>query len=286
MMGHDMLRRHAVLVLAMPLPLLLSCVAAPPSSEALRLPITIVRTSPVATINVGSQTVQAGIDTGGGAIALSEDVIRNAGGIKLAEEREWSDAYGQKYRVPQFKVPVITIGGRAFRDIVVIQSTEVRDLEGPPISNAIGGQFLSRFVTVIDYVGHSFTLWPSGAESAINAACGTTRVPMEKTEQFDLAVTAFNTPSGTLRLLWDTGASYSMLPEALVANRSLETFLRGQTPFYNSTTLSVAGREFGPLEFVVPPLQLPSDFEGVLGANFFSSHVVCLDYEKREVRIR
>jgi hypothetical protein len=268
------------------LPLLLSCVAAPQSSEPLRLSISIVRTSPVAAIKVGSQTVPVGIDTGGGAIALSEDVIRNAGGVKLAEELEWSDAYGQKYRVPQFKVPVITIGGRAFRDIVVIQATESRDSEGPPVPNAIGGQFLSQFVTVIDYVGQAFTLWPPGAESEISAACGTTRVPMEKTEQLDLAVSAFNTPSGTLRLLWDTGASYSMLPEALAANRRLETFLRGQTPFFNSTTLSVAGREFGPLEFVVPPLQLPSDFEGMLGANFFSSHVVCLDYEKREVRIR
>lgn len=281
-----MLRRRTVLVLAMPLPLLLSCVAASQSSEPLRLPISIVRTSPVAAIQVGSQTVQVGIDTGGGAIALSEDVIRKAGGVKLAEEREWSDAYGQKYRVPQFRVPVITVGGRAFRDIVVIQATEPRDLEGPPVSNSIGGQFLSQFVTVIDYVGQSFTLWPPGAESAISAACGTTRVPMEKTEQLDLAVSAFNTPSGTLRLLWDTGASYSMLPEALAASRRLETFLRGETPFYNSATLSVPEREFGPLEFVVPPLQLPSDFEGMLGANFFSSHVVCLDYDKREVRIR
>lgn len=247
------------------------------------MPISIVGTSPVATIQVGSQTVQVGIDTGGGAIALSEDVIRNAGGVRLSEEQEWSDAYGQKYRVPKFRMPVITIGGRAFREIVVIQAAE---MEGPPVHNGIGGQFLSQFVTVIDYAGQSFTLWPPGAESEISAACGTARVPMEKTEQFDLAVSAFNTPSGTLRLLWDTGASYSMLPEALAASRRLETFLRGQTPFYNSATLSVAGREFGPLEFAVLPLQLPSDFEGVFGANFFSAHVVCLDYENREVRIR
>ena len=278
-----MLRRRTAFLLAMPLPLLLSCVAAPQSSEPLRLPISIVRTSPVAIIQVGGQAVPVGIDTGGGAIALSEDVIRNAGGVRLAEEQEWSDAYGQKYRVPLFRMPVITIGGRAFRDIVVIQATE---LEGPPVPNGIGGQFLSQFVTVIDYVGQSFTLWPASAETAISAACGTTRTPMEKTEQLDLAVSKFDTPSGTLRLLWDTGASYSMLPEALAASRRLETSLRGQTPFYNPATLSVAGREFGPLEFVVAPLQLPSDFEGMLGANFFSTHVVCLDYERREVRIR
>lgn len=47
-----------------------------------------------------------------------------------------------------------------------------------------------------------------------------------------------------------------------------------------------AGQEFGPLEFVVFPLELPKDFQGVLGGNFFPEHVVCLDYEKREVRVR
>jgi hypothetical protein len=77
-----------------------------------------------------------------------------------------------------------------------------------------------------------------------------------------------------------------MLPDTLVANRGLSTTLRGKTPFYGPVALSVGGRTFMPLEFVVLPLHLPRDFDGMIGANFFMSHVVCLDYRRREVRVR
>jgi hypothetical protein len=98
-------------------------------------------------------------------------------------------------------------------------------------------------------------------------------------------VTDFDTPSGSLRLGWDTGATYSALAESLVASRRLATIVRGETSFYRPAKLGAAGQEFGPLEFVVLPLQLP-DFDGMLGANFFADRVVCLDWEKREVRVR
>jgi hypothetical protein len=40
------------------------------------------------------------------------------------------------------------------------------------------------------------------------------------------------------------------------------------------------------MEFVILPLKLPGDFEGMLGRNFFENHVVCLDYKRREIRVR
>jgi hypothetical protein len=49
--------------------------------------------------------------------------------------------------------------------------------------------------------------------------------------------------------------------------------------------LSAAGQEFGPVEFVVLPLKLTADFDGMLSRNFFEQHVVCLDYVRREVRL-
>jgi gag-polyprotein putative aspartyl protease len=254
-------------------------------AEPLRLPLNIVRSNPVTKITVGSRTVQAVVDTGGGGITLSEDVIRAAGGVRLADERVWNDALGREYRVPQFKVPVVTIGGRTFHDIVVIQAVERPDDQGPPVPNTIGQQFLSRYLTVVDYAGLAITLWPPDTELKDAADCGTTRIPMEQTEDPGLVVTDFDTPSGSMRLGWDTGATFSALSESLVKSRRLQTFVRGQTSFYRPRRLSAAGQEFGRLDFVVLPLQLP-DFQGVLGANFFSDHVVCLDWVKREVRVR
>lgn len=260
--------------------------ATPPSAEPLRLPLRIIRSSAITEIAVGDQIVQAGLDTGGGGITLSEAVIRKAGGVRLPDDLEWSDGFGQEYRVPQFRMPAMNIGGQTFRDVVVAQAVSWPEGQGPPVSNGIGGQFMSQYFVVIDFAGLSISLWPAESGAASGAACGEARIPMEETEQSDLVVSKFDTPSGTIRLLWDTGASYSSLPQSLVENSHLETIVRGQTTFHRPARLAAAGHEFGPLEFVVLPLQLPDDFQGMLGANFFSTHVVCLDYERREVLVR
>lgn len=278
--------QHIALVGLMLLPACSPPVAISRSSEPLRLPLSIIQSNPVTTISVGDATVQAGIDTGGGAIELSEGVIHSAGGVRLAEDRTWNDAFGREYRVPQFKVPIMTIGGQEFHDIVVIQAATWPEGEGPPVPNGIGRDFLSRYFVVIDYAGLSMTLWPPDTRVAASATCGTERVPMEPTKESDLVVSEFTTPSGPIRLAWDTGATYSVLPEALAQDWRLDLMFRGQTSFYRLPSLSAAGSDFGPLEFVVLPIQPPEDFQGIIGANFFSDHIVCLDYEKREVLIR
>jgi hypothetical protein len=112
---------------------------------------------------------------------------------------------------------------------------------------------------------------------------------MEHTEEDDqLAVSDFQTESGHIRLLWDTGATYSSLPETIAEKLRLPTILRGpgSPKFYQSKMLSAAGQGLGPVEFVVLPLQLSGDFEGMLGRNFFEHHLVCLDYKRREIRVR
>lgn len=259
--------------------------AIPQSGEPLRLALTIIGSNPVTAITVGNRTVQAVIDTGGGGITLSEDVIHGAGGVRLADERVWNDAFGREFRVPQFTMPVMNIGGREFHDVVVIQAAESLKDHGPAVPNMIGQHFLSGYFTVIDYTDLTMTLWPSSSEFAVDPTCGSAPIPMEETEDQGLVVTMFTTPSGSFRLGWDTGATYSMLSEALVESLQLETLVRGETHFHTPTRLVAAGQNFWPLEFVVLPLQLP-DFQGVIGANFFSDHVVCMDWKKREVRVR
>jgi hypothetical protein len=260
-----------------------SCGTACHDENALLLPIRIVGSNPVTDITVGGKVIQAVVDTGGGAIALSEDVIRSSGGIRLRKDQEWSDALGKKYRVPQFRMPKIGIGGQTFENVPVIQATAT---EGHAVPNSIGGRFLSHYIAVIDYAGLSITLWPTPAKSRTDSACGKSSIPMEKTEQPDLAVGLFTTSSGRLKLLWDTGATFSMLPDTLIADRRLATTLRGDTAFYGPVELSGGGRTFTSLEFVVLPLHLPGDFDGMIGANFFMNHIVCLDYQRREVRVR
>jgi hypothetical protein len=89
-------------------------------------------------------------------------------------------------------------------------------------------------------------------------------------------------------LSWSTSASTSMLAESTVQRLKLETETHGPNSpgFFRSPTLSAAGRNVGPLDFVVLPMQLSADFDGMIGRNFFEAHTVCLDYQRQEVRVR
>ena len=188
--------------------------------------------------------------------------------------------------MPMFRVPAITIGGRTFRNVVVEQANEPAPGEGPAVSNSIGRDFLSHYFVVVDYANLSMTLWPPGASAAASSECGSRRLPMESTKEAGLVVVQITTPSGRLRAILDTGAQYSTIPEDLARERSLDLTFRGQTAFYKLDALTAAGQDFGPLEFVVLPVKPPEDFQVFLGANFFSNHIVCLDYENREIRVR
>lgn len=261
-------------------------IAAPGAGAPLRLPLTIVQSNPATTISVGDQAVSAIVDTGGGGVTLGAAVIRGARGRKLAGYITWQDLYGRESRSPKFEVPSITIGGQTFRNVVVTQAINYPDGEGPSTPNQIGREFISQYFVIIDYAGRSMTLWPTKATSMASTECGVKRLRMERTKDPGLVVTQFMTPSGPLRAAWDTGSTYSIVPESLAKNRQLMTVARGPMQFYRLGALTAAGHDLGSLEFVVLPVHPPDDFQVVLGANFFANHVVCLDYKSREVLVR
>ena len=108
---------------------------------------------------------------------------------------------------------------------------------------------------------------------------------MEHTEEDDqLAVSSLVPPIGLYWLLWDTGATYSALPEAIAEKRQLTTLVRGNTKFGRNSA-SATGHDFGPIEFVVQPLKLPLDFDGC-SAEFLRAPYRRLDYKLREIRVR
>ena len=268
-----------------------SATIAPQATDPIRLPLTFIQSTPVTTITVGGQAVQAIVDMSAGdadgALTLSKKAIESLDGLSLGTAVA-NDAFGHEFTRPRFNVSGVIIGGHTFKDIRVVQALDDAAGEGPRVPNVIGLHFLSQYFVVVDYAGASISLWPPDTQNPAGMNCGRTRIPMEPTEEDRLAVSDFDTPSGRVRLLWGTGNTYSMLPETIAEKLRLATVTRAPNSpkFYLSKTLSAAGQDFGPLEFVVLPLKLPRDFEGVLGGNFFEHHVVCLDYKRREIRVR
>ena len=268
-----------------------SAAVTPEVTDPIRLPLTFVQSTPVTTIAVGGRSLQAIVDISGGdadgALTLSKEAIESAGGLSLGSALA-NDASGHEFTRPRFKVSSVTIGSHTFDDIRVVQALVPTEGDGPPVPNAIGKHFLSQYFVVVDYARDSISLWPPDTRNPADVNCGSAGIPMEPTVEGLLAVSDFDTPSGRVRLLWSTGNSYSMLPETLAGKLRLATVTRGPNSpkFYQSKTLSAAGQDLGPLEFVVLPLKLPRDFEGILGGNFFEHHVVCFDYQRREIRVR
>jgi hypothetical protein len=286
------IRRHGWSVMGTGAAVLLfvgACATSPVADYAIsapvHLPLTMMQSGPVATVMVGDTQVVAGVDTGGGPITLTSELIEGAGGKRVHGHYSGTDAYGRPFRIRKYRVPAISIGGQTFRDVVVAQDTGASH-DGPALQASIGRHFLSHFFVVIDYAGHAMTLWPSAVSAEGQVDCGTRRIPMEFTWDSRLVIARFETPSGPLRAIFDTGATGSFLPEALADQRHLPLTQSGNTRFYSVAALTAAGQDLGPLEFVVLPLQPPHAFQAFIGADFFARHVVCLDYAHREIRIR
>jgi hypothetical protein len=262
----------------------------PHAADPILLPLTFIESSPVTSIVVGGRTVPAIVDISGGdadgELTLSAELVEGAHGISLGSAIA-SDAYGREFTRPRFTIPAVTIGGHVFRDVRAVQDVAPAGGEGVGTPNAIGKHLLSRYFVVVDYAGASISLWPPDTRNPTGMDCGHTRIRMERTGEERLVVSTFDTPAGSVRLLWSANP-YSVLPVTLARKLRLATMTHGpgSPEFYQSKTLSVAGQDLGPLEFVVLPLDLPADFEGMLGRNFLDRHVVCLDYRRREIRIR
>jgi hypothetical protein len=262
----------------------------PQRQAPIALPLTFVRQNAVTAITVDGQTISANVDTGGvgnASLALSEAVIQRVGATKLPGTVVSTDTFGHRLLRPRFRVHTVIMGGRSFRNMTVMEVATPAALHRPGLPNGIGRRFLSRYFVVLDFPHRSITLWPPEASDAASMGCGHTEIPMQPGVERGLAVGVFQTRHGRMRLLFDTGATYSMLPETLAASLRLPTITRGpgSPPFYESAALSAGGYDFGPLEFVILPLMPPTDFQGMLGWNFFMHHVVCLDYRRREVFI-
>jgi hypothetical protein len=181
----------------------------------------------------------------------------------------------------------VNIGGHVFHNIRAVQAVTVAGEEDAGPANEIGKHFLSRYFVVVDYANALITLWPPDTKDPAGVDCGRIRIPMERTHEDRLAVSRFDTAAKKVRLLWGA-LGYSTLPETLIEKLQLTTATResGGPKFYASKAIFAAGQDLGPVDFVIQPLKLPKDFDGILGRNFFDQHVVCLDYRRREIRVR
>jgi hypothetical protein len=198
------------------------------------------------------------------------------------------DERGRRFLRPKFRIPEVEVDGRVYRDVRAVEALPRESGEATPTANVIGKHFLPRHFVVVDFAGGTISLWPRDSHEAANTDCGQSRLPMGRTKEVRLAVSEFQMADGPVHLMWGTSANYSVLSTATAKNLGLATVEHGpgSPQFFTPKSLTATGRDFGPIEFVVLPLELPDGVDGMVGKNFFDNHVVCFDYGRSEVRVR
>jgi hypothetical protein len=195
--------------------------------------------------------------------------------VKFLEgSNRYTDIDGHEYASRRFVVPEVILGGQSFGPLDGGESVFAEGA-GPPDNNGyIGFGFLHQFLLVLDYPGGHFRLYPSGDDAAFEAECGHDSFAVESGNGITRSVA--KTDRGSLRVLWDTGATVNAIHSALFAVNDQTPDDQGGPPFVSLTALSLAGRDYGPVQFRVTDfVGLPVD--GILGTPFLANRKLCFD---------
>ena len=249
---------------------LVSFIAASGRAETI-IPLEIVQGNALARAAVDRVPLKLGLDLGGlGALSLKADAIARTGVTSLKRRISQTDALGNTAERRTFKVSRLEVGNGTFRDVVT------HELDGyaasGPGDGQIGRDFLKQFVVVFDYPSRTVTLYSPHERKAADRACSGDLVPTISGPD-GIIVSVATSDHGPLRMLWDTGASYSFVKASVAAERHLP--IQGGT--YLTRHFALGARDFGPLELVSLDLKEPANVDGYIGYNFFESHVVCVD---------
>jgi hypothetical protein len=129
-----------------------------------------------------------------------------------------------------------------------------------------------EFRVVIDYERRKLTFIPRETSDAERHGCYGVVVPFDPAWEGD-PVAKVATDLGDLVLVWDTGATASIVQDSLVANSVI-----GSDGLFRSDTFVLGGEEFGPVELRPFRFAEPAGVDGFVGYDFFAKHVVCVDF--------
>jgi hypothetical protein len=254
-----------------------------PSKPIADIPIRMVHDLPTTDVIVAGKPLALMIDLGGFAgIALTTAELIGTDVKFLEGSNRYTDIDGREYASRRFVVPEVILGGRSFGALDGSESVFVEGA-GPPDNNGyIGFGFLHQFLLVLDYPGGHFRLYSSGDDAAFEAECGRDSFPVESEKGITRSIA--KTDRGSLRVLWDTGATVNAIHSALFAVNEQTPDDQGGPPFVSLNSLSLAGREYGPVQFRVTDFAGPP-VDGILGTPFLGQRKLCFDLPRGKAAI-
>jgi hypothetical protein len=248
------------------------------------VPIKLLGNFPVVTVNIDGNDVPLVFDSGNsGSVALTQAVIDRVKALPIGETFRAMDAKGNVIEHPKFKIPRLQIGTVVFTDIIGELDVHDPSYQATQVGQQgfLGTSLLKGYKVVVDYPHRRIMLIPSGSTKDRSAGCKGTAVPFSPAWHGEPAVEA-DIDLGRLTLWWDTGT-----PTSILSKRFTETARSHQSgDTVTSKRLALGGADFGPLQFELDDLSLPPGFDGLVGYNFFTHHVVCMDFPGKRLLIQ
>jgi hypothetical protein len=178
-----------------------------------------------------------------------------------------------------FVVPRLKLGGLVLRDVPGTEAVYAPNFAPPGKMGHIGFAFLRNYTVVLDYGSKVMKLYTPD-DATLPRECGTARAPLV-TGEYGLQSVA-HTDRGEIRFGWDTGAQTNAFTPATFSVPP-ERYVLGQEHEFRD--FSLGDVKLGPLKVRTIDLQMPG-LNGLMGYDFFASHVVCFDVSRKIVAIR
>ena len=268
------------------------------------VPLTFVQKIPFVRVAIGSTEAELMFDSGGKlGITLPMDVIKRAGSVKILDHKsKHGDAAGNVYEVPDILASEVSVGGVQLAssimgsvhyewglDVSSGVSHEPDELKSKRANGSIGLEAFNGKPLLFDYAHRELKIYRTGDLPNVSDP-GWRALALEYGPQGpQVILTIGGRPQ---KFILDTGANTSLLmPSALDAARFPDICKNmpkgsnycGHMDF--TGVMNQAGDDIGDLAVELIEMKgVP--FDGLLGADFFQSHLVLFDITNRRLWIK
>jgi hypothetical protein len=245
--------------------------------------------TPCISIQLNEKNFLADLDLGfSGGIGVSSNLLEQLNEKKIIDDSVMYGISGKEFHVSNYSISSIGIGGLHFTPPMIQDGNDVDFFQSALIVRKPNSTSRAEDARIGWGVFVSANLLLDCKNSKI-AFCDSIETlqehgyfcgPFVKTPLFlDRGLVEIDavTSSGNLKCFLDTGATWDII------NRDVEKIDPECVEYY--PTFAIGGKNFGPMHLHPVPIKLPIHIEAVLGMEFFSQHIVFLDFKNLEAYI-
>lgn len=249
---------------------------------------------PCVLLDIDNKIVSLELDLGfRGAVCLSTEILDHIEKKTFIRFKKTYGFRGEEYEAKLYKIPQISIGGMSFSNPTVQENLKKFEesasilKEGVKFSIQEQGRIgweLFKSVNLFLDLGNSKIAFCDSVRTLkkqgylIETFIKTPLLSGKGVIEFQAM-----TPSGPLLCVLDTGATWNILNIENTEEKSIEQLALDPENVSNIPMFKIGDRDFGPISFHRIPIKLPIQVEAMLGMEFFSNHVVFIDFDENQI---